>query len=798
MSNDQASEGFPPGVSASPLAAVLTFPQALDPAAPMPAPLSSFIGRRGDVANVVALLTDPAVRLLSLIGPGGIGKTRLALAAASAAQDAFADGVAFVALDAVRQVDEVIPAIAQALGLRERNDQDQQAQLCAVLERKHLLLVLDNMEQVLAAGSEVAALLSATRHVTALVTSRAPLRVDGERAVLIPPLSLAAERANPADLLAADAGRLFVERALARDPAFALDEESAPIIADICTQLDGLPLAIELAAAQANVLPPRQLATRLERRLPLLTRGARNAPSRHGTMRNAIAWSYDLLTAREQEVFRRLAVFVDGCTLDAAQVIGSWGDGVTEPASAFETVAALVDQSLLVREIGSDGQARFRMLETIREFGLDQLAAAGEEGDARARHADFFLRWSEALRPLASVHARQGPLDQLRAEHANLQEAMRWLEAHSPADFTEIVAALGLSWYGYGSYREGQYWLERALARRDQATRAVHARLLVGCAGVCFTQGDVRQTVSYLEEALVPLRQAGDPLDLAIALILRGAAWNSEGDYAAAEASLREALVEAEQLADPVLRAGLAGRALGNLAGAVLGQRDFARATAYGEEALRLYDGLRLDLAESQLLMDLGTVANEAGEYELAAERWREAIGLVGERGDMRMIADALSGIACVATTSRDHSAALLLFGAEDALRERVGATTYWPTEALAKERCLAMLRSDLGDQVMATMLAEGRTLTLADAVAVAAAVVQPAAEVAANSSSVLTRRESEVLRLLAESRTDQEIADALFLSRRTVSWHVRAILGKLKATSRSEAVSRAQARGLI
>lgn len=797
MSNEQAPDDFAQTVSASPLAAVITFPHMTEHAAPLPEPLSSFVGRQGDVAHVVGLLTDPAVRLLTLTGPGGIGKTRLAMAAATAARDAFADGVAFVALDVVRRADEVIPAIAQALGLRERSDQDQQAQLYAVLDRKDLLLVLDNFEQILEAGPEVAALLSATKNVTALVTSRAPLRVDGERALLIPPLSLAGERANPADLLAADAGRLFVERARARDPGFALDEETAPIIADICTQLDGLPLAIELAAAQANVLPPRQLATRLERRLPLLMRGARDAPTRHGTMRNAIAWSYDLLSESEQRVFRKLAVFVDGCTLEAAEWVCA--DPQHPMPGVYEVVAALVDQCLLVRERGVSGEARFRMLETIREFGLEQLATADEDGDARARHAQSFLLWTRAMRPLASVHAQQGPLDQLLAEHANLQEALRWLETHGPAaDFAEMVADLGLSWYGYGAYREGQIWLERALARREQESGPVQARLLIGYAGVLFAQGDISQTVACLEEALAFLRLAGDPLDLAIALILRGAAWNSEGNYAAAEISLRETLLQTDQLTDPVLRTGLAGRALGNLAGAALGQRDFARATAYGEEALRLYDGLHLDLAESQLLMDLGTVAHEAGDYELAAERWREAIGLVGERGDMRMIADALSGIACVATSSGEHSAALLLFGAEDALRERVGAATYWPTEALAKARSLAVLRNDLGEQMAATMLAEGRTLSLADAVAVASAVVQPVATDAASSGSTLTRRESEVLRLLAEQRTDQEIADALFLSRRTVSWHVRSILSKLKASSRGDAVSRALARSLI
>jgi excisionase family DNA binding protein len=262
----------------------------------VPAPRSALIGRDADLARLMSLLADPAITLVTLTGPGGIGKTRLALAAAAAMQDRLSDGALFIELAAVTRASETIPAIAQALGLRELAGQDQQRQLAGFLRTKNLLLVLDNVEQIIDAAPEIAQLASQAGGTTVLVTSRAPLRVGGERVLPVPPLPLAGREATPDQLLASAAGRLFVERACAQDPAFVVDAQSAPLIAQICARLDGVPLAIELAAARAKLLSPRQLRDRLERTLPLLTRGDRDAPARHLTMRDAIAWSYDLLS----------------------------------------------------------------------------------------------------------------------------------------------------------------------------------------------------------------------------------------------------------------------------------------------------------------------------------------------------------------------------------------------------------------------------------------------------------------------------------------------------------------------
>jgi excisionase family DNA binding protein len=836
-----------------PLARIVTFPSGIE-TAPLPQPLSSFIGRGADVAAVLALLEEPAARLITLTGPGGIGKTRLSLAAASALnQDRFPDGIAFVPLADIHSPHMIMPAIAQALGLRP-------AQLRSFLRRKRLLLLLDNFEHLLAAGPEVAVLLTEEPQITALVTSRAPLRVTGEREWPVQPMSVAGDGASVAELLASDAGRLFVERAREHDRSFSVDAESAPLIAAACARLDGLPLAIELAAARVTVLTPQELNSRLERRLPLLTRSARNAPARHSTMRDAIAWSYDLLAPSAQRGFQRLAVFSGGFTLDSAESVG--GDGLTalggddgsavlggggptglrrkggesgqrvsrheapnslvlsaasppkgvspsppersDSPSVLDATADLLEQGLLIAETGLDGTRRFRMLETIREFGQEQLAAAGAEEEVRARHAQYFLALSRRLRPLASTQATQAPFDVLATEYANLLEALAWLDAHGPApDFIALVADLCEFWYTSSLSREASDWVERAIHLQvlDHASPLDQGRLLVGYGAVLLEQGDFAQAEPLLEQGLRLLRDAGDPLYISRALVLSGGVLIINGRYAEAEAPLSEALAHAEELADPNLRAAAAGRAIGNLCCAARAQGDFARAKAYSEEALRLFAGKPFDGFIASALVDLGSVALDVGDYELAIGRLLEGISLIGEHRDMRQVADALSLIGCVASAWSEPRAALLIFGAADALRERVGGAMVWPADIAAVERSLAALRESLGEQAVEETFAAGRALSRDDAVAIAAGLTPPQASQrsdAARAPHALTRRERDVLRLMAEHKSDRAIAEALFLSLRTVNWHVRAILAKLEATSRGDAVTRARGRGLL
>ena len=382
----------------------------------LPAPLTAFVGRERELAGLRALLARRDVRLLTVTGPGGVGKTRLAIEAARELADGFAAGVRFVPLAPLGSPDLVLPAIARTLGIGESHPGGILRDLTEQLASTELLLVLDNFEHLLAAGPDLALLLAACPALTLLVTSRAALRVSGEHEFAVPPLPLPVERGTWTfeQIAASDAVRLFVERAEAVQAGFRLTPANAWDAAEICRRLDGLPLAIELAAARVKVFPPHALLARLERRLPLLTGGPRDAPARLRTMRDAIAWSHDLLDADEQRLFRRLAVFVGGFTLDAA--IDVAGDGTLPEAAVVEGISSLVDKSLLLPAASDDaanddlGEPRFSMLETVREFALDELARSGEEDAVRRAHAEYFRALGRARRARAA-RRRPGRLD---------------------------------------------------------------------------------------------------------------------------------------------------------------------------------------------------------------------------------------------------------------------------------------------------------------------------------------------------------------------------------------------------
>ncbi len=798
-----------PPPAARPPARMLSFsePHALPPS--LPRRLSTFVGRVSDVSAVVARLGDPAVRLLTLTGPGGIGKTRLALAVAEAAHDQFPDGVVFVELAAVARPHHVLSAICRALGLREVAGRDPRSHLHAHLRAKRMLLVVDNLEHVLDAAPDIAAIAAQAAGVTVLVTSRAPLRVAGEYEYPVAPLPLPAEPVTAASLLASDAARLFVTRSRAHDPTFHIDEGSAAVLAAICARLDGLPLAIELGAARVKLLSLDQIHSELERRLPLLAGGSRDAPRRHRTMRDAIAWSYELLSPAEQRLFRQLAVFAGGFTLEAADRVGRLeaearrapAEGGASSSLALDLVAALLDQSLIVRGADASGTPRYRMLATIREYGLERLTVA--EGEViRAAHAQYFLAMAQDLRQLVTTEATRIPLDRLAADDANLRAALAWLADHGPAaDFVALVAALCCYWCAFSLAPEAQPWMLRALGKREAAPRQDRARLMIGCAELLLLSGSDARAEEAFAEGLPILREIGDAFDLANGLLVQGAFLNYQGDFAAAESSLNDALVLAEAIDDAVLRAAITGAALANLSDSARGRGDLALATAHGEAALRCHAGWHLDLADIRVLMDLAGIAKDLGDYRLAVERYLAGLERMGKLGDRRLVADALSGIATAATVWNDHRLALLLFAAAAALRERLGIAMSLPGDLAATELSLAALRTALGTEVFATTWAEGSTLSHEAAFAAAGSVAPPSdmmPAVGLSGTSLLTAREQEVLRLVADGRTDRDIADVLFIGRRTVSWHVSAILNKLGVTTRWEAVAQAQSAGLL
>ena len=488
----------------------------------LPAPLTAFVGRERELAGLRALLARRDVRLLTVTGPGGVGKTRLAIEAARELAGGFAAGARFVPLAPLGSPDLVLPAIARTLGIGESRPGGILRDLTEQLASTELLLVLDNFEHVLAAGPDLVLLLAACPALTLLVTSRAALHVSGEHEFAVPPLPLPVERGTWTfeQIAASDAVRLFVERAEAVQAGFRLTPANAWDAAEICRRLDGLPLAIELAAARVKVFPPRALLARLERRLPLLTGGPRDAPARLRTMRDAIAWSHDLLDADEQRLFRRLAVFVGGFTLDAA--IDVAGDGTLPEGAVVEGISSLVDKSLLLPAASDDaatddlGEPRFSMLETVREFALDELARSGEEDAVRRAHADYFRALAERAEPELRGSGQVAWIARLETELPNLRAVLDWSLAGGDVETgLRLAGALYWFWFLRNHVAEGRTWFERARAAgREPAAAAGNAALGAGmlawrASRICDVEGLLRGSPGTVRGVRRPLGRGG-------------------------------------------------------------------------------------------------------------------------------------------------------------------------------------------------------------------------------------------------------------------------------------------------
>jgi predicted ATPase/class 3 adenylate cyclase len=719
----------------------------------LPTQLTRFVGRQRELAEARTLLERPEVRLLTLTGPGGTGKTRLAVQVAGELAEAFPDGVAFVGLAQVNDPGLVVPTIAQALEIKESAARPLLDSLIQHVDDRRLLLILDNFEQVLAAAPLVVGLLRACLQLKTLVTSRAALHVSGEHAYPVPTLSLPkATSANAlGDLTSSEAATLFIERAQAVNPSFAVTEANAPVLAEICRRLDGLPLAIELAAARSRMLSPQALLSRLERRLQLLKGGDRDLPARQQTLRATIDWSYDLLEVSEQSLFARLAVFAGGCTMEAAEVVCDL-EGDLDVLAGLD---ALADKNLVQPREALDGDPRLLMLDTVREYALERLAGRSEADTVARRHADYYLGLAEQAESELSGSWQGAWYERLEADLPNFRAALTSSLAHRPDTTASLAAALMPLWVSRGHITQGVRWLDAALEHRGSispsalgkalfvksylllqvgAHHGQAERLLEESLSLFRMVGDTTWTVRAVsvlgqtairarefdrglalrEQAVALARGQEDKWNLAMAVCNLGLSLLQAGDHGRARAALDEALLLNQSFGD-LESSALVLDGLGMLA---LAEGDSRRASSLVEQALVLARKVGHVLDAADFLADLGLVALHEDDYGRAAVLFEESLRLALPMEDELSIAKCLWGLAALAAAHGQPVRGVRLWAAATALRYELTA----PPSAVGplEERLLSPARERLGLDAFDAEWSRGQAMGREDVIAYA------------------------------------------------------------------------------
>ncbi|MEU0564214.1 LuxR C-terminal-related transcriptional regulator [Nonomuraea sp. NPDC005983] len=745
-----------------------------------PAEVTSFVGRKRERSQAKSLLSD--TRLLTLTGAGGVGKTRLVLRLAEEVSRAFPDGVWLVELAPLRDGELLPSTVADALGLHEQATRSPTGQLLDYLADKRLLLVLDNCEHLIeSCGQLVAKLMKAAPGVRILATSRQALGVPGETVFTVPPLPVP----EPGTPIAADVSRrddavqLLAERVAAVSPDFAITSENSEMVTRICRRLDGIPLAIELAAVQMRSLPMARILERLDYRFELLGKGRRGTLPRHQTLRAAIEWSYELCSADEKLLWRRMSVFVGACDLEAIEYVCSGGPIAAE--DIFELVAGLVDKSIIFLQPGGD-QARYRLLETIREFGAELLDPA-EAAVVHARHWQYYRDLIRRADVDFFAPRQMEWFVRLRADQPNLRAALEYslTEPGEALAGLESTAALHIFWVAAGRLREGCQWLQRALDLNGEPTRA-RAHALYGCAYLLIVLGRIDAAMSMLKECRELGERLGDASACAYASLWTGAAVMYRGDYSGAIPLQEAALAGHRSLDDPF---GIYF-ALRHLSMAATAAGD-PRAESFEEECLAVCEAHGADLSRSWALWVIGLGKWRRGDVAAAAARVREALRL-------KAVADDLAGEAycleLLAWATDDTKRAVRLYGAAHTIWEKVGSTLVdFGYIKRFRDPFEQRVRRELSDDVYQSLLREGRELSIDDAIGYALREEEPdgAPSAAEADTSKLTPREREIAELISQGLSNKEIATRLVISQRTAEGHVEHILAKLGFSSRTQ-----------